>query len=81
MLQTIHLNNIYNHFTIFNPQFFNILGHSLGSRKRYIQLLKTQSTSVVNQLKILKAHLPNKYSGLVVHTLKKNASVSKQDDR
>ena len=36
----------------------------------YTNLLETNSSSVMKQLDIIGKHLPNNYTGLVVHTLK-----------
>ena len=52
-----------------------------GTRKRFIQLLHNQKTSVSNHLKILKTSLPETYKLLTVYILKHQANPNKPDDR
>ena len=51
---------------IFNNYFFL----TVGTSQMYKNLLETNSSSVMKQLDIIEKHLPNNYTGLVVHTLK-----------
>ena len=51
---------------IFNNYFFL----TVGTSQMYKNLLETNSSSVMKQLDIIGKHLPNNYTGLVVHTLK-----------
>ena len=43
---------------------------TVGTSQMYKNLLETNSSSVMKQLDIIGKHLPNNYTGLVVHTLK-----------
>ena len=53
----------------------------VGSRQRYVQLLQNQKTSVLEQIKILKATIPDSYKLLTVHMLKNKINPNKIDDR
>ena len=49
---------------------------TLGQSQKYINILKNNKSSVINQLEIIGAHLPSEYRCLVVHTSKSGANVN-----
>lgn len=49
--------------------------------KKYRNLLRTNASSVINQVHIVTNHLPVDYRCLVVHTLKSQANPKNPEDR